>query len=381
MTRSVSTRLSRRVGVARDVRPMSVPIYASSLFEHPSYASLARGEGYHYSRDANPTVEAVEEMLADLEGGEECALFSSGMAAITACLWFFLRPGDHVLAVAGSYPGTHAALDFLARRMGVRVSFVRGWEVEEFAAACEPSTRLVYLESPTSLLFHLQPIAEVTGWARERGLVTLVDNSWATPLFQQPLALGADLVVHSATKYLGGHSDLLAGAVVGRRELVRALKTEMRVMMGAVLSPFEAFLLLRGMRTLALRMSHHERAALEIAERLSRHPAVAEVYHPGLPAHPQYHLARRQMRGTSGLFAFRLARPEAVPEMVDRLTLFGCGVSWGGFESLVYPADVITDPVQRARRALPPGLVRVSVGLEDVQDLWEDLDRALQAAR
>lgn len=358
------------------------PIFATSTFAFPSVETLEASYAgdptfYRYSRGRNPTVDLVEAKLAALEGGEACVCFGSGMAAVTATLLSFLRSGDHVVAVENLYSDTYRFLEEWAPRFGITRTYVRGHTADEVESALQPTTRLVYLESPTSLLFDLQDVRAIASLCRRRGIPTVLDNSWATPCFQRPLELGVDVSLHSATKYLGGHSDLLAGAIIGSADLLGRIRRAERALLGGTLGPFEAWLLLRGLRTLPVRMEAHQAAALEVAGFLERHPRVRRVHHPGLPSHPQHDLARSQMSGTSGVFSVELDTDMAgVRWFGNALRLFYLGVSWGGHESLAFPVGA-SDPAHRKR--LPDTLVRLSVGLEDPADLMDDLDQALRA--
>ncbi len=359
------------------------PIYQTSTFAMPSFDAIGASYAgddthYRYTRGRNPTTEIVEAKLAALEDGEACLCFGAGMGAVAATFFAFLRTGGHVVAVQNLYGDTYRLLEEFGPRFGIARTYVRGTSPDEVEAALRPETQLVWLESPTSLLFELQDLPAIAARCRARGIPTAIDNSWATPCFQQPLSLGVDLSVHSATKYLGGHSDILAGAVIGARDLLTRVRRTEASVLGSVLGPFEAWLLLRGLRTLPLRMEAHQQTGLEIAEHLARHPRVRRVNHPGLPSHPQHALGRAQMRGYSGLFSIELDTDVAgVRRFCDALEMFYLGVSWGGWESLAFPAGAGS----AAKRQHAPGtLVRLSVGLEDPTDLIEDLDQALAAA-
>ncbi|MFN3653161.1 MAG: trans-sulfuration enzyme family protein [Armatimonadota bacterium] len=356
------------------------PIYQNSLFTLPdSAAFLARMERhpevYDYTRVANPTTDVLEAKLAALERTEAARCFGSGMAAVTAAIFHAVRSGDHIVAVETAYGPTRLFLTDYLPRFNIRTTFIRGTDPEEFVRAARPETRLFYLESPSSLVFHLQDLPAVTALAREREIVTVIDNSWASPYFQNPHELGVDLVLHSATKYLGGHSDLVAGVVMGSRERMRELSRWEGTLLGGILDPFAAWLMLRGVRTLPVRMERHQQSALAVARFLQEHPKVGRVYCPGLPSHPQYELARRQLRGTSGLLSFELKQPTkaATCAVVDRLRYFGIAVSWGGFESLAIPIT-LPGPAQPERWG-----IRLHVGLETAEDLLKDLDQALAA--
>ncbi|MEM1271841.1 MAG: PLP-dependent aspartate aminotransferase family protein [Bacteroidota bacterium] len=366
------------------------PLFQNSTFVFDGWDEIDaafddRTNAYLYSRLGNPTVRLTEEKLADLAGGERARLFATGMGAISAAILSVLRHGDHVVAVQNVYGPTSNFLErYLASRMKVGVTFVPGSTVKDFDGAITDKTRLIYLESPSTAVFSLQDIEAVSSLARAKGIRTIIDNTWATPLFQKPLQLGIDLEVHSCSKYLGGHSDVLGGAVIGSREDLGRLSVEEVELLGGPMAPFSAWLLTRSLRTLPVRLRHIERSALDIAHFLEAHPAVESVRHPGLASHPQYELARRQMTGTTGLLAFTLATDDvhAIKRFVDSLHLFQLGVSWGGHESLVY-APVISAlkeyaPARFAELGITPGVIRLSVGLEHPEDLIADLDRALR---
>lgn len=352
------------------------PIFQNSLFTAPNVeARSRRGERYIYTRESNPTTDILNTKLAAMEGAEEARCFASGMAAISAALMSQLRSGDHVVCVQNVYYPVRVLLQDYLNRFGVEVSFVRGTQVEHFEQAIRPNTRVFYLESPTSINLRLQPLEEVCALARSRGIVTIIDNTWATPVFQRPLQMGADIVVHSASKYLSGHSDVIAGVVCTSRQHIEAIHREM-TLIGGILDPFAGWLILRGLRTLPTRLYQHQANALRVAQWLAEHPAVHHVLYPGLPSHPQHDLARRQMRGFSGLFSFTLKRSsrEAAVGVVDALRLFHIGVSWGGYESLALP--LLIEDYDGAQRW---GL-RVHIGLEPAHSLIADLEQALRHA-
>lgn len=368
------------------------PIFQNSLFTFESWEAIEQAfsaptEQRIYTRGINPTVEVVERKLARLAGGERAKLFASGMGAISSAILHCVRQGDHVVTVRNVYSPTGNFLGrYLPEKCGVETTFIDGGRVEDFAEALRPGTRLIYLESPSSAVFGLQDIAAVAALARARGIRTIIDNTWATPIFQQPLALGVDLEVHSCSKYIGGHSDVVAGVVIGRDADIREIILAEHAWLGAKMAPFEAWLLLRSLRTLPLRMKQHEANALHVARWLEAQPGVRAVLHPGLPSHPQHALARRQMSGVSSLFAFELATDDLarIKAFVNACNVFQIGVSWGGHESLIY-APVIslakeTPPERFAALGIRPGTIRVSVGLEDEADLVADLAAAFAAA-
>lgn len=366
------------------------PLYQNSTHVFESWDALDaafedRTGTAVYGRQRNPTVAAVEAQLAVLAGAERARLFGSGMGAISAALLGSLEAGDHLVTIDNVYgPAARFMGTWLAEKAGVATTFVDGAAPADFEAALTPRTRVIYLESPSSAKFGLQDIAAVAALARPRGIRVIVDNTWATPLNQRTLELGADLEIHSASKYLGGHSDLIAGVLLGDAELVDPIATVEAELLGARAAPFEAWLLLRGLRTLPARMAAHERNGLAVARFLEGDPRIAEVLHPGLPSHPQSALVQRQMQGASSLFAFTLATDDvaAVKRFFDGLELFGRGVSWGGHESLVYSPSISAlkeqTPERFAAMGLRPGDMRVSVGLEHPDDLIADLAQALE---
>jgi cystathionine beta-lyase/cystathionine gamma-synthase len=327
-----------------------------------------------YSRGNNPTLAAVETKIARLERGDACRCLASGMAAVSAVLLSRLRSGDHVLFVNQIY-GPTLQLARRLERFGIAHDVVLDLEVTAVERALRPETRLLWMESPGTMLFRQLDVATVAELARHRGVATVVDNSWATPLFQKPLTHGVDLVVHSATKYLGGHSDLVAGAVVGGAEAMERLFYDALLLHGGVLGSHDAWLLNRGLRTLPVRLRRHHDDALELARRLATHRRVARVFHPGVVGGQ----LAEALGGFSGLFSFELedGAYSAVARCVDRLRRFRIGVSWGGVESLVLTPNRGDNAEALARAGSPAGLVRLSVGLEGVEPLWADLERAL----
>lgn len=352
-------------------------IYQTSTFIYPSAEAFETRRSadvphYDYTRGGNPTATLLEAKLARLERGTWCESFGSGMGAISAAINITIHSGAHVVCAGHAYGPARWYLQHM-QRFGVETTFVRGTDLDGFKAALRPNTKLVYLESPTSGWFEVLDIAALTGLARERGALSICDNSWASPYFQNPLELGVDLVVHSATKFIGGHSDVVAGVIIGRDDGLHQRIFREIELCGATLDPFAAWLLLRGLRTLPVRMRQHRDSALEIASWLERHPAVGRVHHPGLRSHPQHELAMRQMRGTGSLFSFepRAQTREATYAIVNGLKLFSIGVSWGGYESLVLGGSFFSDPGDTR------WLIRLHVGLESAKDLIADLQRAL----
>ncbi|MGC8783249.1 MAG: trans-sulfuration enzyme family protein [Armatimonadota bacterium] len=352
------------------------PIFQNSLFTAPSVDARSRKSGrYIYTRESNPTTDILNRKIAALEGAEEARCFASGMAAISAAVMSQLRSGDHVVCVKNVYYPARVLLQDYLSRFGVEVSFVHGVNVEDFQQALRPNTRVFYLESPTSINLWLQPLEAICALAKEHAITTIIDNTWATPIFQRPIQMGVDIVVHSASKYLGGHSDVIAGVVCTSRQHIEAIHREM-TLIGGILDPFAAWLILRGLRTLPTRLRQHQQNALQVAQWLYKHPAVHNVLYPGLPSHPQHDLARRQMSGFSGLFSFTLKHNsrEAAVSVVDALKMFHIGVSWGGYESLALPM-LIEDYDGQQRWGL-----RVHIGLEPPESLIADLEQALRHA-
>lgn len=364
------------------------PIYESSTFVFPNFADFEAAAQHPggrpiYTRGSNPTVQVLQEKLALLERAEAAQVFASGMAAISAAVLSVVRSGDHLIAPRGVYANSHRLFHEYLPSYGIETTFADLTDLDAIEAAIRPTSRLLYLESPTNPTMALSDLIQVAALARRHDLVTVIDNSLATPYNQRPLEAGIDLVVHSASKYLSGHSDIVAGVVAGSQARLEAISARQIRDLGGILGPFEAWLMLRGLRTLGLRMAAHNAAGMRVARWLEGRPEVECVLYPGLPSHPQAALARRQMRGASSLMGMvvRGGRPAAI-RLADGLQYFGIGVSWGGFESLVLPTDPLPGMTAAERAALDPdqGFVRLYVGLEDVEDLLADLDQALAGA-
>lgn len=375
---------------ARYFNAVAPPVIQTSIFCFDSVADMRarmRDEyGEHcYTRGNNPTVEILRKKIAALEGAEDCLMFSSGAAAISAAVVACVSAGEHVVCVHKPYGWTHKLLSQLLPRFGVSCTFVDGRETANIEAALQLSTRLIVLETPNSLTFELQDLAAVAKLGRERGIRTLCDNSYASPLNQSPIALGIDLVAHSATKYLNGHSDVVAGALCGPQAILREVFTGPFMTFGAALSPHDAWLMLRGLRTLRLRVERSGASALRIAQWLQAHPQVERVWYPHLSSYPQYELAKRQMCMSGGLLSFapHCADTGAVERLCDALRRFLLSVSWGGYESLICPTAAFLPTRTKIDGnihddAPPPNLIRLSIGLEDPDVLIADLEQALK---
>ena len=366
-------------------RPLSVPIVQASTFALPSTArgaelSTAVAPPRFYTRWGNPTIRALEVALAELEGAEAALAFGSGMAAMSTAVIASVAAGDHVLCSRHIYGGVVQLVRDLLPRFGVEGELVDVRDPEALTAHIRPTTRLLLLESPANPTVDVVDLKALCAIARRHGVCTLVDNTWATPWNQRPLALGADGVVHSVTKALGGHSDVIAGAVIGPRAWVDAVWRTQKVL-GGCISPHDAWLVIRGIKTLGVRQERACATALELARWLRAHPAVRRVHYPGLAEHPGHAVARAQMRSFGSMLAFEVASREAAAAVAEGVRLITHAVSLGGVESLIcHPASTTHSPLDDAELAaagIAPGLLRMSVGLEGVDDLAEDLDRAL----
>ena len=361
------------------------PIYQTSTFRYPSAYSEAStaGEVFLYTRNRNPTVEGPAEVLRGLEGGEAARLFASGMAAVTSTVLSFVRSGDEVVALTDLYGGTSELLQDLLPRFGVRLREVTDAEARSPEGLFSPATRLALIESPTNPLLRVHDISRWSAAADRVGAVLVVDGTFATPINQRPLVLGADLVLHSATKYLGGHSDLIAGGVVGPRSLVERIDPGQRF--GASLDPFAAFLLHRSLRTLGLRVARQNENARAVVTAIEHHPAVAQVHYPGRGSPEEEQIAARQMQGRGGVLSVSLrGGADAAERFLARLEIIEVAASLGGVESLASRPAATSHrhfaPEELARRGIDPGLVRLALGIEEPADLVRDVTQALDAA-
>jgi cystathionine gamma-lyase len=340
------------------------PVYMNTLHVIPKNAvDDTTPRPFSYGRDSNPTVNIFERKVAALERTERALAFASGMGAITAAILANVKSGDHIVAVETSYGPTKIFMEDQLKKFGVETTYIAGDDASQFEQAVKANTTLFYLESPSSMVFKLQDIRKVAGIAKQRGIATVIDNSWATPIYQKPCTMGIDLSVHTVSKYIGGHSDVIAGVVAGSGAIMDKIHW-IRLLYGGILGPMEGWLAIRGLRTLRLRVEAHGEAAMYIASHLEAHPAVRKVHYPGLKSHPQHELAQSQMTGFTSPLSFELdCTPDETRVFVRRLTWFSVGPSWGGYESLVNLAG--------------GSMVRIHVGLEDKETLWKDLRESL----
>ena len=388
MTRALDDDIRRRLGT-RAVHAGVVPDPLAGAVMPPIYQTstyiqdgLGRHKGYEYARTKNPTREALERNVAALEGGKHGFAFGSGLAAVDAVLKL-LSAGDHVVSGENVYGGTHRQMTHIWARPGLAFSFVDGGDLDAVAGAVTAATKIVYAETPTNPMLRLCDLAATGEIAKRAGALLVVDNTFATPCFQRPLELGADIVLHSTTKYLNGHSDMVGGMLVTQRDDLAERLGFIQNSSGAVPGPLDCWLALRGIKTLPLRMRQHDGNGRRIAEWLSHHPRVRGVNYPGLPSHPQHDLACRQMSGYGGMMSVELGDPAFARRVVERTRVFALAESLGGVESLIgHPATMThasVPPELRRKMGLTDSLIRLSVGIEDVEDLVEDLDQALAA--
>lgn len=376
------------LGEAREnyFNAVAPPLIQSTNFSFTSVGAMRadlkrESEVPFYTRGHNPTTAILQKKMAALEGTEEALIFASGSAAVAAAIMGNVNGGDHIVCVQKPYSWTNKLLNTLLPRYGVQATMVDGTDARSYEKAIQANTKILYLESPNSFTFELQDIKAIAAIARKRGLITVMDNSYATPLNQSPVQMGVDIVVHAATKYIAGHSDAVAGVVCGTAEMMQKLFASEFMTLGGVISPFNAWLLLRGLRTLPLRMERVAKTTEEIVSALQNHPKISHIYYPFLPSHPQYELARRQMKRGGGLFTIELnvQSIEEVDTFCNQLKRFLIATSWGGYESLVYPAAVLVDSANYHNPNLNWKLVRLYIGLEEPDVLIADLQQALKA--
>ncbi len=356
----------------------SVPLYQASTFHH---FSLDNPPEYDYTRSGNPTRQALEDYIAQLEGGVSGFAFASGMAAISTA-FLLLSAGDHVIVTEDVYGGTYRLLTTILNRMNIDSTFVDMTDLDQVKAALKPNTKAVFMETPSNPTLKITDIAEVCAWAKEHHLITMLDNTFMTPYHQRPIEHGVDIVLHSATKFLGGHSDLLAGlAVAGTEELGRKMK-QLQNALGNVLGVSDSWMLMRGMKTLQARMEQSEQSARRLAAWLSNHPAVEKVYYPGLPHHPGREIHEKQSLGYGAVVSFDVGSGERARQVMDKVRIPLVAVSLGAVESILsYPAMMSHAAMPRdvrLQRGITDGLMRYSVGLEHIEDILEDLEQALR---
>jgi cystathionine gamma-lyase / homocysteine desulfhydrase len=357
---------------------VSFPIYQVSTYKQEG---VGGHKGYEYSRTGNPTRFALEELIKDLEGGQAGFAFGSGMAAMTAVMMLF-NSGDHVILTDDVYGGSFRVMTKVLNRLGIDSTFVDTSNLNTIVSAIKPNTRAIHLETPTNPLLKITDIEAVANLAKEHGLLTIVDNTFSTPYWQNPIELGADIVLHSATKYLGGHSDVVAGlAVVNSKKLAKDLHF-VQNSTGGILGPQDSWLLIRGIKTLGIRMEETEKNTAAIVHFLHEHPAVKKVFYPGLETHPHHAIAKKQVRGFGGMVSFDVGSAENADKLLSKIHYFTLAESLGAVESLIsVPARMTHASIPAERRAelgITDGLVRISVGLEDVEDLIDDLKQALE---
>jgi cystathionine gamma-lyase len=372
---------TRAVHAGQEQDPLAgavmTPIYQTSTYIQQG---LGRNKGYEYARTRNPTRDALERNVASLEGATYGFAFGSGLAATDNVLKL-LNAGDHVVCGENVYGGTHRLMEQVYGKLGLGFTFVDARDIHNIERAITPATRVIYCETPTNPMMHLTDLAAVGDLTQARGLLFVVDNTFATPFFQRPLSFGADLVIHSTTKYLNGHSDMVGGLVVTRRDDLAERLGFLQNAAGGVPGPMDCWLALRGIKTLPLRMKKHDENGRRLAEWLSHHQAVRKIYYPGLPSHPQHDLACRQMTGFGGMISIDLGDPAKARRMAERTRIFALAESLGGVESLIgHPASMTHASVPKAMReamGLTDSLIRLSCGIEDAQDLMGDLEQAM----
>jgi len=358
---------------------VAVPIFQTSTYVQPE---LGRHKGYEYARTKNPTRSALEANLAALERGKHAHCFASGMSA-TDCVFRTLKSGDHVVAGENMYGGSYRLFSKVLEKYGLEFSYVDTANVDAVRAALKPNTRIVFLETPTNPMMTITDIAACADVAHKGGALVVVDNTFCSPYIQRPIELGADIVVHSTTKFINGHSDSVGGVVISSSDEIAEQIGFLQNAVGAILSPMDSFLVLRGVKTLAVRMKQHEANGAAMAKYLVTQPKAKKVYYPGLPDHPQHELAKRQMNGFGAMISFDLGSYDNAKKFLDRVRLCSLGESLGGVETLIsHPASMTHGSVpaeMRERLGITAGLVRISVGIEDAEDLIADVDQAFAA--
>jgi cystathionine beta-lyase len=364
---------------------VSPPIVQSSNFVFPTLEAMRHVfsdelEHHVYSRGNNPTVEILRKKIAALENAEDCLVFGSGAGAIATAVLANVSAGDHIVCVKSPYSWTANLLKKLLPRFDISHTFVDGSNLEEIAAAIQPNTKVLYLESPNTLFFDLQDLSACSKLAKAHQIVTIIDNSYCSPIFQKPIDFGIDIVVHSGTKYLNGHSDVVVGVLCGKKSMIKRIFDNEFMTLGGVLSPHDAALVIRGLRTLPLRMKQSHETAEKVISFLEKHPKVVQIHYPFHASFPQLELAKKQMSGCGGLFSV-LFKPESYDSMerfIHRLECFLMAVSWGGHESLIMPTIGFYNVENRINPPIPYGMVRFYIGLEEADYLIADLEQALE---
>lgn len=355
------------------------PIYQNTLFVEPTKEYGVGQHPYGYTRISNPTTEVLEKKLAAIEGGSNALCFSSGMAAITSAIIHFIEKDCHIITVKSIYnPVREFFEEFLTKKFGAEVTYLDGWEMEEVEKYITDKTKLIYLESPSSAIYKIQDLEKVGLVGKKYKIGTVIDNTYATPLYQKPLSYGIDISVHTATKYIGGHSDVVGGVLISSEEICSAIQFGERAVLGGCIDPHQAWLLLRGLRTMPIRLKQHAENALKAAKYLEHHEKIEKVYYPGLASHPQKELIDKQLHGFNGLISIvPKGTAEEVTRFMDGLRYFMKGCSWGGFESLVCGITVGKEDAYCEMVDCPRNLVRLHIGLENAEMLIADLEQAL----
>jgi cystathionine beta-lyase len=360
------------------------PIFENTIFIYDKIKDFNTAmdnslENYIYTRGLNPTIEILEKKLAALEHGEKCKCFSSGMSAMTSALSAFLKQGDHILFINNIYDGVIGYAKYISK-FGVSYTQTFDGRIKEIEKEIKENTRVIYIESPGTHTFRMLDLKSIADLAKSRGIVTIIDNTWATPIFQKPLDFGIDISTHSCSKYIGGHSDVVGGALISSNKIVNRIFDEEFTLQGGCLGPFEAWLLIRGLRTLPIRMNKIQESAIKFANFLSVHKAVEKVNYPALPSDPGYEIGKKQLKGYSGVMSFEIKsnKYEDIEKLIDACKVFKTGVSWGGFESLIYCPNRKGNIEELKEYNIPLKLIRISIGLENVDSLIDDLDNALK---
>jgi methionine-gamma-lyase len=366
---------------------VSVPIYSASVFAFSDADEGAaihnyQKEGFFYGKLGNPTQDALESAISELENGESALAFASGMAAVSASVLTLVKSGDHIVAPESMYSTTAIFLNELTEKFGIETTFVDATTAENYADAIQPNTKIFWIETPSNPLLKITDFSTVVKIAKEKSITTIADNTFATPFNQKPLDFGVDVVIHSATKYLGGHSDLTAGIMVGKKEIVEKARLHTTKLYGGNIAPQIAWLVLRGIKTLALRMERHNQNASVIADMLLSHSKVKAVFYPDLKQHKNYEIAKKQMKGCGGMIAFDVGGVEEGKRLVNNVKVCTLATSLGGVETILQHSASMTHAIipreQRLKTGITDGLIRLSVGIEDAKDLLEDLQNALE---